>query len=139
MCWFNQTIFGLLSSFILTHHVSLPVFPELLCIVFPTFLFLCHICHKHPCSSWSSSSMFSVLSIYRIFCLHKMCDVSMRARTPTHTHTHTRARAPVMCMLILVYTECYAKCVPHTIWQSDSYIGPVFKGHEAFLFGFLDP
>jgi hypothetical protein len=112
-----------------------PVFPELLCIVFHTFLFLCHICHQHPSSSWSSSSMFSVWSIQRIFCLLKMCDVSQRAHTPTHTHTHTR----IMCMSILVYTGCSAKRVPNCIWQSDGYIGPVFKGHEAFLFGFIDP
>jgi len=131
MCWFNQTVFGLLSSFILTLHVSVPVFPELLCIVFTTFLFLCHICHQYPSASWSSSSMFSVWSMHRIFCLHKMCAVSQRARMPAHTC--------IMCMLILVYTGCSAKHVPNCIGQSDSYIGPVFESHEAFLCGFLDP
>ena len=75
--------------------------------------------------------MFSVWSVRRIFHLLKMCDVSQRARTPSP--------ARIMYMLILLYTGCSAKRVRNCIWQSDSYIGPVFRGQETFLFEFLDP
>ena len=83
MWWINKTIFGLLSSSILTLNVS--VFWGLLLRVFPIFLLLCHICNKFPSSSWSSFSMFSMWWIHKIFFgLLKMCDAIKRVRTHTH-------------------------------------------------------
>ena len=109
VCRVNQTIFGLMSSLILTLHVSVPVFTELVCIVFPTFLFLRHVCHQHPSSAWSFSSMFSVWSIHRIFCLLKMCDVSQRAHTPT--------RARIMCMLTFWSWNYFFLILAHPVYK----------------------
>jgi hypothetical protein len=75
--WINETIFGLLSSFILTLVVS--VSPELLCIVFPTFLFYV--------TSVTSFHLHLGLPLPCFLCgLLKICDVSQRARMPPHAH-----------------------------------------------------